>query len=254
MSGIRPLSEHVAIILGRYGHRRTKRFAVRLGPVVMPTKGAARDLIQAVKDDVPLEQVLPDEYTPVILAILDWHPGKAEKLQHGCRGFMVRHNPPYRPNDDRGFWIVTESPPPNDLVSFSYITCFDPSRDSADPLQKLAEAGRAAIGLSQWGFKSEWGFRHNLLGSDMACPRCGAPLTLDAAHVDHVEPKFRAIVAAFVDRYGQPPPHALVKRPTYGWQFTNPTDAALFAGFHDACALVREVVCAACNLAAERGQ
>jgi hypothetical protein len=257
--GARPLAAIVAEVLAEPAHnkRHHHRFTVPLGPLTLPTKAAAERLLQLMlhTSGADYQTLLPPDYDVVLRAAIGRHYASAEKLQHGCRGFIIQPNWPFIKPDDRGFHIVTERPPP-DLVAFGYRNCFrGPDASQKDPLRRLAEAGRAAVMASQKAFKA----RHFQPGAP--CPRgrgllahCHGTLTLENSQIDHVDPKFRDIVTLFVARYGLPPDHAMVDLPTHGWEFANPADAACFAAFHDAHARVRELVCKGCNMAAERGR
>jgi hypothetical protein len=243
MSGARPLAAIVAEVQAKHSRVRHKRFALRLADIPLPSKAAARDLVRTILHGSPMETPLPDEYTPILLGILDWHPRKDEKLQYGCKGFFVRSNPPFFKENDRGFYVITEHGPP--AVSFSYIRCFKGAEapDTAT-LNRLIQACRAAIIPSQTGFK----LIHFVAGSGQLCPRCNKPLNTGNAQVDHVDPPFRAIVQMFIDRHGLPPDDALHHMATYGWRFVHAADADYFAAFHDGVAITREVICAACNM------
>jgi hypothetical protein len=204
---------------------------------------------------VPYNTLLPPEYDAVMRAAIAMHYDSAEKLQHGCRGFIIQPNWPFIKHDDRGFHIVTNHPPP-ELMSFSYRNCFvPPDRATRDPYQRLVEAGRLAIMPSQRALKDR------LLSLGMVCPRgrgeaphCHGVLTPENSQIDHVDPKFRDIVTMFVVRYGLPPDEALVDLPTHGWEFQHQDDARCFAAFHDSVSKVRELICRGCNMAAERGR
>jgi hypothetical protein len=253
----RPLTEIIAQVLAEPAHnkRHHHRFAVRLGKVTMPTKGAAERLLQLMlhTSGADYQTILPPDYDAVLRAAIGMHYDAEEKLQYGCRGFIVQPNWPWKKPDDRGFHIVTERPPP-ELMSFGYRNCFrGPDRAHTDPYRRLAEAGRIAIMASQKAFKVQ----HLVVG--MPCPRgrgllahCHGVLTLANSQIDHVDPKFRDIVALFVAKHGMPPDDAMVDLPTHGWDFRYQEDADCFAVFHDAVSKVRELVCKGCNMAAER--
>jgi len=255
----RPLAELFAQVLREPAHnkRHHQRFAVRLGPLVLPTKGAAERLLQLMLhgSGADYRSLLPADYDAVLRSAIARHYAVAEKLQYGCKGFIIQPNWPFIKPDDRGFHVVTERPPP-ELVSFGYRNCFrGPDRSHSDPLRRLAEAGRAAIMASQRTFKTQ----RFMPGTP--CPRgrgmvshCHGILTLENSQIDHVEPKFRDILTMFVARYGLPPDAAMVDLPTHGWEFADPTDAECFAAFHDHHARVRELICRGCNMAAERGR
>jgi hypothetical protein len=239
---LKSIRDIVADISGQFGHIRTKRHAIRLGQHLFPTKDAARQAVRAILHSAPLETPLPPDHAAVICAILEWHHEKDQKLAYGCRGFFVRVNPPALKPEDRGFWIITERPPPG-AVPFSYIRCFagpDPAHSAE--WRQLNEAARQAIIPSQAAFKLR-----NLI-PDTPCPRCGEALAGNHAQVDHLPPKFRDILREFCESLPQLP---LRDEPTYGYRFADPRDEQAFIAFHDARA-VREVVCARCNAAAER--
>lgn len=212
------------------------RHAFPIGTQTFPTKGAAVEAVREILNAAELDRPLIGDKGVFIREMFALHPNAAEKARRGVAGFAVRIND-FHGSLSRGFHVLHDD---GSSTPFSYQPCLNPKK----PPLGATGAMRAAIMLGQRRVMMEW-FGGKAVKS---CPACDRSITPATAHVHHLPPnRFRDIVAAYVDRHGEPE----ISKAVLGVTFASAAVQHRWVEFHDARAR-RVVICAPCNYAAER--
>lgn len=162
------------------------------------------------------------------------HPERLSKFPDGVLGFEVRQNPMNRAA--LGLYADIAG---HGLVDFSWHVCCGTKR-----LPSLPSAMRRAV------WPSTEAFRRN---TPPRCALCDAAVGI--MHVDHLEPTFRALVAAFTATHAAAPPDAFDDHPELHMAVFRREDSeyeASWKRYHDEHATLR-MLCAKCNLSRPRG-
>jgi hypothetical protein len=203
---------------------------VTIGRWSFRTKGAAEKMISDTLQRQSIGVPLSGDDLEFILANLDLHPGREEKLSGGCHAIVVRKNH-HGNHTERCFYIVRDD---GSEIDFGAYRLFDKSPTWT--LQKrLNSAARHAVGDSIKRHK----LRYFAEGDTATCEITGRTITWDEADVHHAGAwTFKRILDVWLEGRSTIPDVVDVNgvQPTF-----KPDDAEAFVAFHDARAILQIV-------------
>lgn len=165
-----------------------KRKTYTLGGKNYKTKADIRRRARAIKESNREEVSIAGEDHEFMLDLLGMHPDAAAKIGAGVKRFFIRSDVDMV--GSKCFWVERVDGSETD---FSYNKCIAESGDS--DYQAFCAACRRAVAR----FTSDFKKKQFLSGGKMACPITGEIMTVDSAHVDHMEPwTFREIIKAYI--------------------------------------------------------
>ena len=191
---------------------------ITLGNFTFPSKAAAINEIRRIKDEYPLNSPLVGDDAELMLAVLGNHHDREAKIGSGVAHISVRRIE----HGARGFWITRIDGTCDD---FSYKTALNGElsheaqvkramRSAIDPVIRKFKDNQFA---STWGtppgspdydpdrdpFDPENLWAQSIVYMPLVCALTGNQLTNDAStHVDHHDPTFAELAAAFASENG----------------------------------------------------
>jgi hypothetical protein len=162
---------------------------LRVGDEVFPARHLlcrrVRAIISRYADDVPLDDADRD----FLVALLEYHRHRDQKIGVGVRAITVRTN---HPGATRGFWLARCD---GSCTDFSWVKCVFPPAAHTDLLRAMRHAIRHQVrAFKQQYFASR---------TQASCPVTGDIITLRNHHIDHEPPlTFKVLAGRFLDERG----------------------------------------------------
>lgn len=164
--------------------------AFQCGHLSFKTKKAATEHFKSMLSRYCDDEIVSPSDLRDLLALLECHPERDQKIGRGVFGIQVCKNPDFP--STRCFWIYRVDGTDTD---FSYLSCIKKAGPSLR--QEFMNACRREIAQQVIEFKQV-----AFAGSQcVTCPESGDVLTWDSCHVDHVIP-FVALVDQFIKESG----------------------------------------------------
>lgn len=133
---------------------------------------------QYVRDNIlnkyPSNQQISKEHFEFMLALLNGHKKREEKIGVGVKNIWIQPNEFYR---TRCFWLERLD---GSKTDFSYLQCLTEKKDD----KKVKEAARKAVEYFTKEFKRDF---FNIC-ENRTCAILNIPITRENSHVDHIPP------------------------------------------------------------------
>lgn len=156
---------------------------IHIGNRLYKTKKSAGDAVRDILYAYQIGDTISDEHACFMAHLLELHAEREQKIGAGIASFQVEQN-----IGSRGFWITRVD---GTRTDFSFLSCLTPRT----PEMEARAAFRTEVREQIQDFKEK-----EFLGVLMiACPVTLAGVSKSTAHVDHFNPTFEELLAAFLD-------------------------------------------------------